>query len=314
MRNAFLKILVAAFIMVSATAAEAAETAFAPLISADQLAEARVTLDPLILDIRGDKAKDGYIPGAVSVDYAAFRGPTKSPGQLVSERNLTNLLQRLGVEADRRTVIVYQGADQTDFGAAARVYWTLKSAGVSELAILNGGMNAWTKGATRPISKTAATPTASDIAVNFSDTWLATREDVLAVVNGDRAARLIDGRPADFYNGDTLHPAAARPGTLPQSELFTHSNWFKDGPAIIDATAAQQLANENGFKKDDLLVSFCNTGHWAATNWFALSELAGIENVKLYPESMVGWSQAELPMANTPGLFKAFWIKIKQAI
>ena len=39
------------------------------------------------------------------------------------------------------------------------------------------------------------------------------------------------------------------------------------------------------------LVSFCNTGHWASTNWFALSEIAGIPNVKLYPESMVGWSK-----------------------
>jgi thiosulfate/3-mercaptopyruvate sulfurtransferase len=40
------------------------------------------------------------------------------------------------------------------------------------------------------------------------------------------------------------------------------------------------------------IVSFCNTGHWAATNWFVLSEVAGIEGVKLYPESMVGWTQA----------------------
>ena len=61
-------------------------------------------------------------------------------------------------------------------------------------------------------------------------------------------------------------------------------------------------------------MSFCNTGHWAATNWFALSELAGIENVKLYPESLVGWSHAGLPMANTPGLIDTLWNKIKQSL
>jgi thiosulfate/3-mercaptopyruvate sulfurtransferase len=49
-------------------------------------------------------------------------------------------------------------------------------------------------------------------------------------------------------------------------------------------------------------VSFCNTGHWAATDWFALSELAGIENVKLYPDSMVAYSKTDNEMANTPGL------------
>ncbi len=44
-------------------------------------------------------------------------------------------------------------------------------------------------------------------------------------------------------------------------------------------------------------VSFCNTGHWAATNWFALSEMAGVKGVRLYPESMVGWTGAGLPVA-----------------
>ena len=82
------------------------------------------------------------------------------------------------------------------------------------------------------------------------------------------------------------------------------------GGFIIDESAAQALASSNGFKKEDPLVSFCNTGHWAATNWFALSELGGIEAVKLYPESMVGWSHAKLPMANTPGLLENLLNKI----
>lgn len=49
-------------------------------------------------------------------------------------------------------------------------------------------------------------------------------------------------------------------------------------------------------------MAFCNTGHWAATEWFALSELAGVEDAKLYPDSMVGWSQTGGEVQNTPGL------------
>ena len=37
-------------------------------------------------------------------------------------------------------------------------------------------------------------------------------------------------------------------------------------------------------------ISYCNTGHWAAVVWFALSEQAGIPNVKLYDGGMVGWT------------------------
>ena len=39
------------------------------------------------------------------------------------------------------------------------------------------------------------------------------------------------------------------------------------------------------------VVSYCNTGHWAATNWFVLSELLGNENVLLYDGSMVEWTK-----------------------
>ena len=44
----------------------------------------------------------------------------------------------------------------------------------------------------------------------------------------------------------------------------------RGGPAIIDGAAAKELAQENGLTEAEALISFCNTGHWAATNWFAL--------------------------------------------
>lgn len=304
----------AALLILPAAGASAAERDFGPLISAAALAAAQPAVDPLILDIRGAEVSDGRIPGAVSAPYGQFRGPQENPGQLLSEAEFTALFQRLGVRLERPTVIVHQGRDATDFGAAARVYWTLKTAGVEELAILNGGMNAWTADGARPVSQTAATPRPSDVTVRLSDTWLAERDEVLAIIEGAASGRLIDARPEAFYKGDQAHPAAAKPGTLPQSDYFTHSGWFDGGPAIIDAEAARSLAQANGFRDGDKLVSFCNTGHWAATNWFALSELAGIDGVRLYPESMVGWSHAGLPMANTPSLVENLLDQIREAL
>ena len=95
-----------------------------PLVSADQLANFGSADAPFILDIRGKAVKDGYIPGAISVSYREFRGPSTNPGQLVTDAHLTNLFQRLGLTTDKPTVITYQGKNETDFGAAARVYWT----------------------------------------------------------------------------------------------------------------------------------------------------------------------------------------------
>ncbi|MBM9594058.1 sulfurtransferase [Roseitranquillus sediminis] len=308
--------LTAAVIASHATAAAAQEN-LTPLLSPAELAEVREGMDPLILDIRAAKSEGeapsyavGHVEGSISAPYSLFRGPAENPGQLPSEQALTETLRGLGVTPERPTVIVYQGADVSDFGAAARVYWTLKSSGVSELAILNGGIAAWIEaGQSLSTESTAAEP--STIQVSFSEEWLATAEDVQAVLSGEDEATLIDARPESFWAGEEMHGAAARPGTLPQSEYFVHSSWFGDGPAIVDAAAAQQLAEEAGYADDAQLISFCNTGHWAATNWFALSELAGLDNVKLYPESMVGWSNAGYEMANVPGPLRTIWLQIK---
>ncbi|MCR9150721.1 MAG: rhodanese-like domain-containing protein [Rhodobacteraceae bacterium] len=291
-----------------------------PLVTPAELAEALKADAPLVLDIRAPRAPEGqknehtytagHIPGAVNAPYGAFRGPKDNPGQLPDDATLTALLQGLGVTADRPVVVVHDGADASDFGAAARVYWTLKSSGLEELSILNGGVRGWVQ-AGFDLSTVPVTPEPGTIEVSFSDQWRATAEDVRAVIAGEEAGLLLDARPEEFWAGNASHPAAARPGTLPQSQYFEHANWFGSGPAIVDAAAARALAQERGFTGAEGLVSFCNTGHWAATNWFALSELAGIENVKLYPESMVEWSNAGHEMANVPGPVRNLWNQIR---
>lgn len=289
---------------------------FGPLLTPQEFAAVQGVTDPLVLDIRAPAGSgtsayaEGHLAGAINAPYGLFRGPAENPGALVPEDKLQEVLRALGVSVDRPVLIVHEGSDVTDFGAAARVYWTLKSSGVSQMAILNGGVKGWAE-AGMPLEQGTVNPTPSQFEMTFSDQWLATREEVLAIVNGEQDAKLIDSRPESFWNGDEAHPAAAKPGTLPQSEYFTHSNWFADKPVIADAERARALAAENNLDTGETIISFCNTGHWAATNWFAMSELAGIENVKMYPESMVGWSNAGYEMANVPGPMRRVWNQIK---
>ncbi len=300
--------------------ANVAAAQFGPLVTPAELNANLGANAPVILDIRATAAPEGqenvntysagHIPGAINAPYGRFRGPSENPGALPSAENLTNLFRELGLRQGQSVVIAHQGANETDFGAAARVYWTLKSAGFQNLSILNGGVAAW-QGAGLELSTEATTATPSMITVALSDQWTATAEHIQTVIAGGSNGLLLDARPESFWNGDQSPPAAARPGTLPQSQYFVHSSWFDNGPAIVDAEAARALADAQGFNEAETLVSFCNTGHWAATNWFALSELAGIENVKLYPESMVGWSNAGYDMANVPGPIRNLWNQIK---
>lgn len=282
-----------------------------PLIDSADLNAVISNDDIQIIDIRAAKGKEsyatGHVAGAVNAPYGLFRGPKENPGQVPDLDQLEDTVRALGLSPEQSLIVTYQGSDVTDFGAAARVYWTFKSLGFEDLAILNGGLDAWAE-AGFDLSSDPVTPEPSTLELSWNDTWTATTQEVQAVIAGDTEARLVDARPESFWKGNQSHPAAARAGTLPQSEYFVHSSWFDAGPVIIDAAAATSLAKEAGL--DGPLVSFCNTGHWAATNWFAMSELAGLE-AKLYPESMVGWSNAGYEMANTPGVVRNLWNQIK---
>ncbi|MEI4472813.1 sulfurtransferase [Frigidibacter sp. MR17.24] len=284
-------------------AGPAAALGGAPLTTPAEL-EAALQGDgaPAVLDIRGAAYGTGHVEGALDAPYGLFRGPADNPGQIVPEDELEARLQALGLTLDQPVVVMGQGNDDSDFGAAARVYWTLKSAGFRDISILNGGATAWVN-AGLALSETPAKPAPSDIDISWNDTWTAQTDEVNAVVAGETTARLVDARPTAFYEGKQAHAAAARPGTLPGAISVPHSGFFRPGAtaiAPVDDVAA--LKARLGITEGEEVVSFCNTGHWAATDWFAMSELAGIPNVKLYPGSMVEYSQTGAEMENVPGL------------
>ena len=277
---------------------------FGPLVEADDLANALDTKQPVLLDIRNDGYADSHVDGALWAPYKLFRGTKDNPGGLMDLAVLEEHLEKLGLEQDEPIVIISEGNTDTDFGAAARVYWTLKSTGFTDLSILNGGRIAW-RDANLPLNNTFETAVSSQLNLEFDTTWLADTQHVSSVVKGENSGLLVDARLPEFFAGDKAHGAAKRPGTLPGAVNQSYATFFENGAAAISTpTDISALKASLGIKGDEEVISFCNTGHWAATHWFALSELANVENAKLYAGSMVEYSNADLPMENTPGVFK----------
>lgn len=273
-----------------------------PLLSPQEL-QARLS-DPQVrvLDIRDPQSyAGGHIPGALNAPYGQWRGAASSPGELPPLPKLTALVQKLGLTPASHVVVASSGADATDFGASARVYWTLKVLGLKELSVLNGGINGWAQ-AGLPQNAEAVQVAASSFEPKLDDSQIASKQEVLRHVKaGD--ATLLDARPPGFFNGEARAPAAKLPGTLPNAVNLPHDKWFAPGSStFVSAEQAKQIAASSSIDPARETVSFCNTGHWAATDWFALSEVLGQKNVKLYPGSMVEWSQdpQSLPMANVP--------------
>lgn len=274
-----------------------------PLLSPAELQAQRPNANLRIIDIRDPKAYAAqHIPGAVSAPYGAWRGPASNPGELPELPKLTALVQSLGLSAGTHAVVVSSGADATDFGSAARVYWTLKVLGLKELSLLNGGVKAWSQ-AGLPQDSASPQVARSSFAPQLDQRLIASRNEVAQKMSTG-TLNLVDARPTEFFDGETRHQAAKLPGTLKGAVNLEHSRWFEPGSAtFVSVEQARKVAARTPLNAQHDTVSFCNTGHWAATNWFALSEVLGQDNVRLYAGSMVDWTQdpRSLPMDNVPG-------------
>lgn len=272
-----------------------------PLLSPQELQPKLADPNVRVIDIRESKVYlADHIPGSVNAPYMHWRGPAGNPGELPPLPKLKELVQSMGLSPSVHAVVVSSGADASDFGAAARVYWTLKVLGLKELSVLNGGVKAWT-GAKLPLNKEGVLAPTSSYEPQLDMSLIATTQEVAQrVKSGD--AVLIDARPEPFFYGETRAPMAKVPGTLPGAVNLRHDKWFAPGSAVfVPESQARQIAASSPIDPAKQTVSFCNTGHWAATNWFAMSEVLGQKNVKLYPASMTEWSRdPSLPMANVP--------------
>jgi thiosulfate/3-mercaptopyruvate sulfurtransferase len=277
-----------------------------PLVSPQEL---QLKLkDPLVrvIDLRDAKTfATSHIAGSLNAPYGAWRGPAANAGELPTLPKLTVLVQSLGLTASTPVMLVSSGANATDFGVSARVYWTLKVLGITELSILNGGIKGWTL-AGMPQDNLLTKVVASSYQPSIDSSLLATKEQLVQRINTGELL-LMDARPAAFFNGETRVPAAKSAGTLPGAVNLEFDRWFIPGTStFVTADQARKIAASSPIDPAKETVSFCNTGHWAAINWFAMSEVLGQKNVKLYAGSMVDWSQDPngLPMAHVPGRAK----------
>ena len=282
--------------------AAAAPQGWTALLEPAQLANIlAATPEVRIVQVTGDY-NEGHIPGAISAPYAQFRGPRENPGAVSSIETLTPIIQGLGLNADTPVVVVHAGSNAADFGAAARVYWTLKSLGIKNLAMLNGGFNAWSA-ANLPVSKQTHCVAASSFKPQWSDQYRARTTEIEELVN-QNSGRLLDARTPDFYEG--LTSSTGMPGTIKGASNLSFTSLF-EGSRVKPAAQVSDILAAQGQPAASVTVSFCNTGHLAAINWFILSELQGVPNTKLYAESMTEWSMASRPMDNEPSRLKHYW-------
>lgn len=298
-------------------AAQARAEEAQPLVTVEWLKQKLADPTVFVLDIRSaidgggaEAYARGHIPGAVHSDYdkAGWRVTRDGVGfMLPTLAQLEKLIGELGIDEDKHVVVVPAGVHQTDFGSAARVYWTLKIAGLTRVSILDGGYAAWTAEPANPVETRINPPSPTIFTVAFNKSLLAELAEVERISKSG-GATLVDARSASLFAGKEKGQAGAY-GHIPGAINVDSASFYDAARNRLKSQAELERIAQS--IPSGAVVSYCNTGHWAATNWFVLHELLGRKNVSLYDGSMLEWAaDASRPVESS----RTKWDDLKKAL
>ncbi|HKE65196.1 MAG TPA: sulfurtransferase [Micromonosporaceae bacterium] len=224
----------------------------------------------------------GHIPGAVFMDLDAdVCGPPGGGGRhpLPDIAALESALRTAGVRAGR-PVVVY---DDGDGMPAARLWWTLRWAGHTDVRVLDGGFAAWQR-ADLPVSSGPEAADPGDFTV---------RPGHLPVLDADHAAAyashgaLADARTAARFRGEneTVDPIAGR---VPGAVSLPYADLVNDDGTLRPADELHNRLADAGLSGSGPVGAYCGSGVTAAHTVLAMT-VAGVPDAALYVGSWSEW-------------------------
>ena len=286
-----------------------AQPLFETLITAAELVQHQHQPDWLVIDCRHDLTdpragraafQSGHIPGAVFAqldhdlagDKLDQQGKFHGRHPLPQREVFIETLRRLGVNQTSQ-VVAY---DAHGGMFAARLWWMLRWVGHAKVAVLDGGLPAWTAAGGRLVNDESPA-TRGDIALRAPLVEWVSAEQLMANLSDARLI-VVDARAPDRYRGEneTLDPVGGHiPGA--KNRCF-RDNLQPDGLFKSGEQLRAEFASVVTNARDSVMQ--CGSGVTACHNLLAL-EIAGMPGAALYPGSWSEWcSEPSRPIARGP--------------
>jgi thiosulfate/3-mercaptopyruvate sulfurtransferase len=225
-----------------------------------------------------------HIPGARFFDIDDISDHRSAlPHMAPSPEKFISRLRAMGV-GDGHQVVIYDGSG---LFSAARVWWTFRLMGKTDVAVLDGGFPKWR----------AEGRGVEDMPPVIRDRHMTVQrqaglvKDVTQVAHAAKLAEaeIVDARPAPRFKGDAPEPRAGlRSGHIPGSKslpytlLINPDGTMKDLNTIREAFAAAQINLARP------VITTCGSGVSAAILSLALERI-GHKNHALYDGSWAEW-------------------------
>ena len=282
---------------------------FTTLIDANTLSQHLSDPQWVILDCRHDLMNPDFGRNAFAeghIESAQFAnidtdlsGPKKDADGVFRGRHplpdraaLLETLRRWGINDDTQ-VVAY---DAHGGMYAARLWWLLRWLGHGAVAVLDGGLAAWSAAGLPLVTAVTERPRGS-LAEKAALVRKVSVGDLVENLDAKRL-QVVDARANDRFRGEneTIDPVG---GHIPGARnRFFKDNLQGDGRFKDAATLKQELAPIVGTPASAVMQ--CGSGVTACHNLLAL-EIAGLPGAALYPGSWSEWcADSTRPIATGP--------------
>ena len=233
----------------------------------------------------------GHVPGAVSAPASSLPEPPA----------LAEALGSIGLSGEERIVCYGDGSGSEN---AARLFWLLEAGGATDVAVLDGGMAAWVRGARgietaeRALHRTRWTPEANP--------GRAATRDHVKEAYGEKGFELIDVRGWDVWEGEPQEPGVTpslRTGHIPHALPYDFREFLSSDGALRSPEDTRETFSRLGPRPSnpvDLQDEFIVYGEGGASDGavgYYLLRRAGVARVRYYAGGFGEWSShPELPV------------------
>jgi thiosulfate/3-mercaptopyruvate sulfurtransferase len=224
-----------------------------------------------------------HIPGAVFLDLAEIVDTTHAaPMMLPGPEKFASRMAALGL-GDGTRIILY---DDSSLHSAARAWVMLRSFGIPDVAILDGGLAKW-RVEGRALSNERTTPRPRHVTPRIRGEGIHNLADMRANLDSG-TAQVLDARSPARFAGEEPEPRpGVVPGHIPGSINLPYSRFFDEDGTWKHGASLRAAFTDAGVDLDRPIVATCGSGVTASVIAFA-AHLLGKE-AAVYDGSWGEW-------------------------
>ncbi len=238
-------------------------------------AAALVSRGASVLDARTSSAyAAGHLPGAQLYVWSMMMVPGPGRGRLREDfQGVAHTLATLGVDESRPTLVY--GSSMAGNGEEGHAAWLLALLGHAEIAMLDGGLDAW-RAAGRPVVTSVTSPRVGKFTARVQAGMLANR----ASLDGSTPVQLVDVRTSTEFKAQGRIAGA------------TNVDWrlvMDEQGRVRSAARLHGLLSEHGINAAQKMVLVCSNSV-RSTFVSAVFSGRGLVNAAVFDGGMNEWS------------------------